>query len=173
MSQCGTGRCGSCHDFSSKAEGLPSLASIDVIERILLQAVKNTARRAQEAADGKLTHEDLVAADLKLVEWLTDTFAGRNPHFATAEGWNPTGLAQYLREGMGEKVRAALGGQLPSDDYTMIEVGARLFLNNAYMMLENLGAGANPNLAEFEQSDAVISFVNYWSCLLTGCPFSD
>ena len=74
---------------------------------------------------------------------------------------------------MGEKVRAALGGQLPSDDYTMIEVGARLFLNNAYMMLENLGAGANPNLAELEQSDAVISFVNYWSCLLTGCPFSD
>ena len=24
-----------------------------------------------------------------------------------------------------------------------------------------------------EQNDSVLSFVNYWSCLLTGCPFAD
>ena len=82
---CRSGRCG---DFSSKAVGLPSLAAIDVVERILLQAVKNTAQRSVDASQGKLTRQDLVEADLKLVSWLTDTFAGRNRHFETAEGWN-------------------------------------------------------------------------------------
>ena len=94
MSSCGSCRSGRCGDFSSKAVGLPSLAAIDVVERILLQAVKNTAQRSVDASQGKLTRQDLVEADLKLVSWLTDTFAGRNRHFETAEGWNPTGLAQ-------------------------------------------------------------------------------
>lgn len=173
MSNCGNCRSGRCGDFSSKATGLPSLASIDVVERILLQAVKNTARRSVEASEGKLTHDDIVEADLTLVHWLTDTFAGRNPHFATAEGWNPKGLAAYLREGMGENIREVLGGKLPEDDYAMIEIGARLFLNNAYVLLEQIGRMGNGNLSGLEQSDGVLSFVNYWSSLLTGCPFSD
>ena len=78
MSSCGSCRSGRCGDFSSKAVGLPSLAAIDVVERILLQAVKNTAQRSVDASEGKLSRQDLVDADLKLVTWLTDTFAGRN-----------------------------------------------------------------------------------------------
>ncbi len=171
MSSCGSCRSGRCGDFSSKAEGLPSLDSIDVVERILLQAVKNTAQRAVDASEGKLTHQDIVDADLRLVSWLADTLAGRNKHFATAEGWNPTGLAEYLREGLGENIRAALGGKLPEDDYGMIDLGARLFLNNAYVMLEQIGTTGS--LAGLEQHDGVLSFVNYWSCLLTGCPMQD
>ena len=31
----------------------------------------------------------------------------------------------------------------------------------------------NGNLSGLEQNDSVLSFVNYWSCLLTGCPFAD
>ena len=46
MSSCGSCRSGRCGDFSSKAVGLPSLAAIDVVERILLQAVKNTDRKS-------------------------------------------------------------------------------------------------------------------------------
>lgn len=173
MSNCGSCRSGRCSDFSSKAAGLPSLASIDVVERILLQAVKNTAQRAVDASEGKLTQQDLVDADLRLVQWLADTFAGRNHHFATAEGWNPVGLAQYLREGMGENIRDALGGTLPGDDYEMIEIGARLFLNNAYVMLEQIGLQDGASLTGLEQSDSVLSFVSYWSSLMTGCPFAD
>ena len=173
MSSCGSCRSGRCGDFSSKAVGLPSLAAIDVVERILLQAVKNTAQRSVDASQSKLTRQDLVEADLKLMSWLTDTFAGRNRHFETAEGWNPTGLAQYLREGMGERVRDVLGGKLPDGDYEMIEIGARLFLNNAYVLLEQIGLMGNGNLSGLEQNDSVLSFVNYWSCLLTGCPFAD
>lgn len=173
MSSCGSCRSGRCGDFSSKAVGLPSLAAIDVVERILLQAVKNTAQRSVDVSEGKLSRQDLVDADLKLVTWLTDTFAGRNRHFETAEGWNPTGLAQYLREGMGERVRDVLGGKLPDGDYEMIEIGARLFLNNAYVLLEQIGLMGNGNLSGLEQNDSVLAFVNYWSCLLTGCPFAD
>lgn len=174
MTKCGSCRSGGCGDFSSKAQGLPSLASIDIIERILLQAVKNTAKRAEQASRGELTHDDIVEADLKLVGWLTDTFAGRNPHFATDEGWNPTGLAQYLREAMGEGVRRMFNGSLPEDDCQMIEVGARLFLNNAYVLLEDLGRrGGGASFESLEQYEEVASFVSYWSSLLTGCPFDD
>lgn len=67
MSSCGSCRSGRCGDFSSKAVGLPSLAAIDVVERILLQAVKNTAQRSVDASEGKLSRQDLVDADLKLV----------------------------------------------------------------------------------------------------------
>ncbi len=172
MSNCGSCRSGHCGDFSSKATGLPSLASIDVVERILLQAVKNTAQRAVDASEGRLSREDLQEADLRLVQWLADTFAGRNKHFATAEGWNPTGLGEYLRQGMGPRVREILGGTLPSDDYQMIEIGARVFLNNAYELLEGLGASGT-SLAGLEQNNEVLGFVNYWSSLLTGCPFDD
>ena len=63
MSSCGSCRSGRCGDFSSKAVGLPSLAAIDVVERILLQAVKNTAQRSVDASQGKLTRQDLVEAD--------------------------------------------------------------------------------------------------------------
>ena len=55
----------------------------------------------------------------------------------------------------------------------MIEIGARLFLNNAYVLLEQIGLMGNGNLSGLEQNDSVLSFVNYWSCLLTGCPFAD
>lgn len=82
-------------------------------------------------------------------------------------------MAQYLREGMGERVRDVLGGKLPDGDYEMIEIGARLFLNNAYVLLEQIGLMGNGNLSGLEQNDSVLSFVNYWSCLLTGCPFAD
>lgn len=173
MSNCGSCRSGRCGDFSSKAEGLPNLANIDVVERILLQAVRNTAQRSVDAASGKLTREDLVQADLRLVQWLSDTFGGRNRHFDTAEGWNPTGLAQYLREGLGENIREFLGGKLPEDDYEMIGIGARLFLNNTYALLEQIGRMGNTNLSGLEQSDAVAGFIDYWSCLLTGCPIAD
>ena len=54
-----------------------------------------------------------------------------------------------------------------------IEIGARLFLNNAYVLLEQIGLMGNGNLSGLEQNDSVLSFVNYWSCLLTGCPFAD
>lgn len=173
MSSCGSCRSGRCGDFSSKAVGLPSLAAIDVVERILLQAVKNTAQRSVDASEGKLSRQDLVDADLKLVTWLTDTFAGLQPIILKLPKVGTDGLAQYLREGMGERVRDVLGGKLPDGDYEMIEIGARLFLNNAYVLLEQIGLMGNGNLSGLEQNDSVLSFVNYWSCLLTGCPFAD
>ena len=90
MSSCGSCRSGRCGDFSSKAVGLPSLAAIDVVERILLQAVKNTAQRSVDASQGKLTRQDLVEADLKLVSWLTDTFAAilKQPKVGTRRAWH-------------------------------------------------------------------------------------
>lgn len=89
---------GGCRDFSSKAERAPNLASIDVVEGILLKAAKNMRARAESFAAGELTEDDIEAANARLMEWLGTTFAGGNPHFETTEDWNPTGLAALIRE---------------------------------------------------------------------------
>ena len=105
---------GGCRDFSSRAEQLPSLAAIDVVEKLLLQALKNTAKRAEMAARGEMSREELTEANQKLVDWLGLTFAGGNPHFQSAEDWNPRGLAQYMREEMPDSLKAAVN-TIPDD----------------------------------------------------------
>ena len=53
MSSCK--RCaGGCRDFSSKADRAPNIASIDVVEGILLKAAKNMRARAEAFAAGAL-----------------------------------------------------------------------------------------------------------------------
>lgn len=97
MSSCK--RCaGGCRDFSSKADRAPNIASIDVVEGILLKAAKNMRARAEAFAAGELSEADIEAANRKLLDWLATTFAGENPHFETTEDWNPYGLAQLIRE---------------------------------------------------------------------------
>lgn len=97
MSSCK--RCaGGCRDFSSKADRAPNIASIDVVEGILLTAAKNMRARAEAFAAGELSEADIEAANRKLLDWLATTFAGENPHFETTEDWNPYGLAQLIRE---------------------------------------------------------------------------
>ena len=65
---CNRGCCG--HDHSSKAEQAPSIVDIEVVRKILSQAVVNMCKRAIACAEGELTRDELAEKDMKLMEWL-------------------------------------------------------------------------------------------------------
>ena len=86
------------HDHSSKAEQPPSIVDIEVVRRILSQALVNMFKRSIACVQGEITEDERVEKDQKLVEWLGDTFCGKNPHFEIGpDDWNPDGLAQFIR----------------------------------------------------------------------------
>ena len=86
------------HDHSSKAEQPPSIVDIEVVRRILSQALDNMFKRSIACVQGEITEDERVEKDQKLVEWLGDTFCGKNPHFEIGpDDWNPDGLAQFIR----------------------------------------------------------------------------
>ena len=65
---CASGyRCG----HGTEAEGRPSLLAIGVVSRILERAVGNVMRRAQAAASGEMTEEE-VNISIKLLKDLID-----------------------------------------------------------------------------------------------------
>ena len=162
---------GGCRDFSSRAEQLPSLAAIDVVEKLLLQALKNTAKRAEMAARGEISREELTEANQKLVDWLGLTFAGGNPHFQSAEGWNPRGLAQYMREEMPDSLKAAVN-TIPDDDEEVIYTAAGIFLSDVYATLHSLAVQGVP-FDGIENAEPCVRMVQFWSALMVGAPIFD
>lgn len=79
---CNRGCCG--HDHSSKAEQAPSIVDIEVVRKILSQAIVNMCKRAIACAEGELTRDELAEKDMKLMEWLGETFCGNNSHLNRA-----------------------------------------------------------------------------------------
>lgn len=160
---CGPGR--SCCDFSSRADRLPSLASIDVVEPVVRQALINTAQRHSRHLAGDLSREDIDEADDRLLDWLGQTFSGKNRNFASAEGWNPGGLAEYVREnfaGMFEQ----RGVRMPFGDRALVEELARMLLADIYAVIGQVGSWRQG----MENSTPAYALVMFWSRLLTGAP---
>lgn len=86
------------HDHQLKAEQPPSLVDIEVVRRILSQALVNMFKRSIACVQGEITEDERAEKDQKLVEWLGETFSGNNPHFEIGpDDWNPDGLAQFIR----------------------------------------------------------------------------
>ncbi len=163
---CATGR--GCHDFSSRAEQLPSLVAIDVVEKLLLQALKNTANRACQAAAGDMSDDELKAANKKLVDWLAQTFSGANPHFQSSEDWNPRGLAHYLRDVLAENFKTLEDEKL-KDDEEVIHTAAGIFLADVYGTLHALAIDGHP-FAGIENTEPCVRLVNFWAQVMVGAP---
>ena len=165
----GCGYCGHCaRDFSSREPGKPNLASIDVVGGILEQAVRNTLRRMQQVSDGNMSPQEAAQADDRLVNWFTETFCGRNKHFASAEGWNPCGLADYIREVFSGDLQKA-GRHAPSSDAEVVGWVSERFLQGFYELIENLPK-AGTNFHEMEYAPRVREFVAFWQSVLVGAP---
>ena len=162
-SSCGPSR--GCCDFSSKAERLPSLAAIDVVEGLLAQALRNTARRRAQMRQGELSQDDLDEADDKVVAWFAATFSGGNPHYRSEEAWNPEGLAEYLREMLQGPITEKKGA-MPVYDRDVIAAAAEIFLIDVYGLIDSVPVWAE----SVETSQAGRRLINLWAQLLTGAP---
>ena len=82
MAGCGSNcSAGCCKDFSSRAERLPNLLSVEVTGEIFAKAVRNMTLRAAQRAAGMMSDEEYEEAKSKLVRWLVNAFSGENPHY--------------------------------------------------------------------------------------------
>ena len=163
MARCGSGCASDCrrscgHDHGSKAERRPDLLSIEVVEGLLGQACRNMKKRFDAELSGEMSAEEHVERTEALVDWLTLTFAGENPHFEDTGEWLPAGLAEYLRE-TDETLRAGF----PSDR-TVIERAVRQFVAET--------AGALEYFHEPPTEGSVDDFLGFhgarWARRLTG-----
>ena len=100
MAGCGSNcSAGCCKDFSSRAERLPNLLSVEVTGEIFAKAVRNMTLRAAQRAAGMMSNEEYEEAKSKLVRWLVNAFSGENPHYEADSEWHGNGgLADYLAE---------------------------------------------------------------------------
>ena len=100
MAGCGSNcSAGCCKDFSSRAERLPNLLSVEVTGEIFAKAVRNMTLRAAQRAAGMMSDEEYEEAKSKLVRWLVNAFSGENPHYEADSEWHGNGgLADYLAE---------------------------------------------------------------------------
>ena len=100
MAGCGPNySAGCCKDFSSRAERLPNLLSVEVTGEIFAKAVRNMTLRAAQRVAGMMSDEEYEEAKSKLVRWLVNAFSGENPHYEADSEWHGNGgLADYLAE---------------------------------------------------------------------------
>ena len=146
---CNRGCCG--HDHSSKAEQAPSIVDIEVVRKILSQAVVNMCKRAIACAEGELTRDELAEKDMKLMEWLGETFCGNNSHFEPGpEDWTTE------------------GGGMSSDE--VVVKACAIFVGEAYKAIHDALKAGFPLLDADELPAPVASFVESWTLLFVGAP---
>lgn len=157
------------HDHSSKAPQSPSIVDIEVVRKLLSQAVINMCKRVVAAAKGEISRDELVDKDLELTEWLGDTFCGRNKHFESGpEDWNPEGLAEFIKQTIPQITEVPFNEELDSDD--IVFKACAIFVGEAYKAVEEtLKSGVeltHPN--SFPAS--VAAFIEAWTMLFVGAP---
>lgn len=125
---------GCCHDHSSKAEQPPSIVDIEVVRRILSQALVNMFKRSIACVQGEINEDERAEKDQILVEWLGETFSGNNPHFESGpDDWNPDGLAQFIRMTVQEIAEKT---EEDSSEETIYEAAA-YFCAKSYLVLRD------------------------------------
>ena len=119
MARCDTScrtSCRRCGDFGSRAERKPDLLNIEVTTGIFRKAFQNFIKR-RRALGIEYDRDDIAAADQKLVDWLVETYGGRNPHYEASDEWHVTVPDRVreaaLREAKDAAVREAMGRLSP------------------------------------------------------------
>lgn len=151
MSKCAGCGPSCCRDHGSKRDMPPSLLEYDVVERILHEAMRKTLAWIVEidslAAQGRMDEavrkkEEFFERNEKLVDWMTRTFCGENPHFASDPEWHPRGLAASLKEADAEIPREA------SSEET-VEAAMRKFVADVSSSCGCLAAGGSDHDAAY------------------------
>ena len=161
--------CGrSCgHDHSSKAPQSPSVVDLEVVRTLLTQALINMERRTVKVNEKELNPEEATTKNWELVQWLTDTFCGRNSHFEVGpEDWNPDGLAQFIQL----TIPKILEGKIdPSPDDIVFEATTVFVRGSQNAVVSLLRSGGS-----LEDSDRLPPplerFIESWAMLFVGAP---
>lgn len=158
------------HDHSSKVEQPPSIVDIEVVRRILSQALVNMFKRSIACAQGEMTEEERAAKDKILVEWLGETFSGNNPHFESGpDDWNPDGLALFIRMMVHEIAEKIEEG---SSEETIYKAAA-YFCEKSYLVLRD-AFHASREIEDPNNLPSILQeWVETWTMLLVGAVGDD
>lgn len=159
---------GCCQSHATQRETGANISTWAVTEVVIRQAITNTWHRVQKVLSGEMTTDELQAADLKLVDWLTQTFGGENPHFTAETEWNGRGLALALLETMGDAI-VERAGEEPLEDAPTV-----LFFAFAHWVSEVYAVLGEAEVAErgLENNPILEGFIREWTLILTGAPTS-
>ena len=159
---------GCCQSHATQRETGANISTWAVTEVVIRQAIANTRHRVEKVLAGEMTTDELQAADLKLVDWLTQTFGGENPHFTAETEWNGRGLALALLETMGDAI-VERAGEEPLEDAPTV-----LFFAFAHWVSEVYAVLGEAEVAErgLENNPILEGFIREWTLILTGAPTS-
>lgn len=159
---------GCCQSHATQRETGANISTWAVTEVVIRQAIANTWHRVEKVLAGEMTTDELQAADLKLVDWLTQTFGGENPHFTAETEWNGRGLALALLETMGDAI-VERAGEEPLEDAPTV-----LFFAFAHWVSEVYAVLGDAEVAErgLENNPILEGFIREWTLILTGAPTS-
>lgn len=166
---CGPNR--SCCDFSSRAEQGPNLADYSVVEGILLKTWANTTDRLISVSTGEMDSDAFAERQRVLIDWLTTTFYGQNPHLQTTEGWNPHGLVPFLRETLAQWIAENPAVQTNNDEEFLRQVFRFMVEQLESIVMSALEQGMSAEA--IAQQPFVQNLQAIWVGLLIGAPVED
>lgn len=157
---------GCCQSHATKREMGANISSCAVTEVVIRQAITNIWHRVESVLAGEMTTDELQAADLKLVDWLTQTFGGENPHFSAETEWNGRGLALALLETIGEAIVERAGDEPLEDASTVLFFAFAHWVSEVYAVLGE----AEVSERGLENNPILEGFIREWTLMLTGAP---
>ena len=93
-------------------------------------------KRAIACAEGELTRDELAEKDMKLMEWLGETFCGNNSHFEPGpEDWTTEGLAEYIKQALPQIEENPEGGGMSPDE--VVVKACAIFVGEAYKAIHD------------------------------------
>ena len=155
------GCCG--FDHGSKAQRLPSLLDITVVEGIFRAALSTMVDRERKVAAGEMSAEAFEEAKAKLVRWLVTAFSGGNPYYRTDSEWHGAAMAAYLAELINDRGHS---------DRQVLTRACEAFASQAADLAHDI-VSRSRRLDEPEVDAVVTNVCGSWAALFTGAPAGD
>ena len=167
MARCDTScrtSCRRCGDFGSRAERKPDLLNIEVTTGIFRKAFQNFIKR-RRALGIEYDRDDIAAADQKLVDWLVETYGGRNPHYESSDEWHGFGIHEQFAEWL------PAVADLEGDD--LLRAAFKRFvadMEDAYGVLKDTPRWFDPSDGLDEYVETLASI---WGAVTAGAPLTE
>jgi hypothetical protein len=123
---------------------LPYLGDLHDVDQILRKLNENVINRFAAVGRGQMSQQEAAEADQAECIRLGEVFDGQDLGYNSIEHWNGNGLANYIRNRMGETVQPA------EDDEQIITQAFAMFVHQIYGAINE--AGANPDEAKLAET---------------------
>lgn len=169
-SSCATSsRCG--HDHSSRAPQKPSLVDLEVVRQFFTVSFVRIAQSVEATHSGEMTQEDFRKKAEAIATRLSEIFCGYFSNYDEGpEDWNPHGLAETLRDILGQNGVWDENG-VPQSDENVVFTGCEIFIEQSIKAVnDKRSQGFVIRTADDIPGD-VEMFIEQWAMIFAGAPY--